>query len=41
MPIFCCCFEGIEDDEDLEEADIDIAINTIKERGGKPLQQII
>ena len=28
-------FKGIEDDEDLEEADVEAAIKSIKKKGGK------
>ena len=31
------CFLGIEEDEDLEEADVQGAINAIKKKGGKIL----
>ena len=40
IPLFCSCFEGIEDDEDLEEADLETAIKAIKKKGGKIHQKV-
>merc|ERR1719219_1315889 len=33
-------FKGIEDDEDLEEADLETAIKAIKKKGGKIHQKV-